>query len=75
MLETKDINIPDIEIIAKTCDLCKTRYTKEDHAEFNEFIHINKTAGYYSVFGDLERIRLDVCQYCLKKIIDESKGN
>lgn len=51
-------------VIARTCDRCKTRYT--DSMELQEFLKINKTAGYASIFGDMNSLDLDLCQYCVR---------
>jgi hypothetical protein len=55
-------------VISFTCDMCEKIY--EDEFEMQEFHHIKFTAGYGSVFGDGDTIECDVCQHCLKKMID-----
>ena len=51
------------------CDMCKTEYT--DEMELQEFHFINFTGGYGSVFGDGNKIEIDICQHCLKGLIDK----
>jgi hypothetical protein len=53
-----------------TCDVCKTTYDVEDYLEIQEFHSINFTGGYGSVFGDMVKVECDICQYCLKEMID-----
>ena len=56
------------ELIAAVCDVCGKRY--DDIMELQEFHFVNSTGGYFSVFGDMTHIECDICQYCLKKLID-----
>jgi len=59
------------EVVGATCDVCKTSYNKQqdpnDVLELQEFVYIDFVGGYGSVFGDMDRHQLDVCQHCLKK--------
>ena len=58
--------------ISKTCDKCKTTYTKENKPfEFQEFHHIRIRGGYGSVWGDEEIIECDFCQHCLYEMIKD----
>lgn len=51
-----------------TCDICKKKYTRENEIfEFQEMVCIQFDAGYGSVFGDMSRVELDMCQHCFKK--------
>jgi len=50
---------------AMTCDRCGTRAENPD-TEFFEFISIAYKAGYGSIFGDGNRVEIDLCQTCLK---------
>lgn len=55
-----------------TCDICGKTYdleTLDGQLEEQEFLFIDFVGGYNSVFGDMERIECDVCQYCLKNMI------
>ena len=49
------------------CDKCGKEYT--DDMEIQEFLHIRNTGGYSSIFGDMEDICFDICQYCLHKFL------
>ncbi len=73
MIETKRVRVRKETTVAVICDLCGSRYVKggdEDDFEIQEFLFIRFTGGYGSVFGDLDQIECDICQRCLKKIID-----
>ena len=49
------------------CDICHTNY--DDVMEIQEFIKINYSGGYQSVFGDGNRLKIDICQHCFKRIL------
>jgi len=52
------------------CDICQTEYNYEqDELELQEFISINFTGGYGSIFGDGMNVKLDICQHCLYMLI------
>lgn len=55
------------------CDVCKKvyRFDNEEVFEAQEFISIDTECGYGSIFGDMNKIKLDVCQHCLKEKFDE----
>ena len=59
--------------VAYTCDKCGKTYeidgTFVDQMEAQEFLHINFTGGYGSVFGDMNNVQADICQRCLKPLI------
>jgi hypothetical protein len=57
------------KIEAIICDVCKVEY--DDPMEMQEFLQYSDTAGYSSVFGDMNRLSLDMCQHCVKKILGE----
>ncbi len=54
---------------SKQCDRCNKDYN--DEFDMQEFHHIRFTGGYGSVFGDGDRIECDICQHCLKLLIDK----
>jgi hypothetical protein len=54
---------------AIVCDCCKTEY--RDDFELQEFLHFLNKGGYSSIFGDGVIVRLDLCQYCVKKLLGE----
>lgn len=56
-------------VAAYVCDRCG-READADDPEANEFISLDFTAGYYSIFGDGNKVSLDLCQYCLKDTFD-----
>ena len=54
------------------CDMCGKRLKIEkDFLEYQESYSIKFTAGYNSIFGDENTIICDLCQYCLKELIDD----
>ncbi len=59
----------EMELKKIICDSCKKEYT--DEFEFEEFLSIGKENGYGSIFGDGTVLHLDLCQYCVKKILGQ----
>jgi len=59
-----------LSISAKKCDRCG-ELSNIDDSEFKEFLSIDHVCGYGSVFGDGERIAVDLCQRCVKNILGE----
>lgn len=55
------------EICSITCDACNVEY--KDSMETQEFLNYNDTCGYMSIFGDNNRISLDLCQHCIKRLL------
>lgn len=53
---------------AKVCDRCGCR-AELAASEFQEFLSVDRVAGYGSVFGDGECLRLDLCQHCTKTLL------
>ena len=60
-------------VIKWTCDKCGKTYEIDgiftDQMEAQEFVHINFTGGYGSIFGDMQTVQADICQHCLKPMI------
>lgn len=49
------------------CDVCKrSALVHGNDYEAAEFVSINYTGGYKSIFGDNTKICIDICQYCFK---------
>jgi hypothetical protein len=40
-----------------------------DFYEYQEFLSIQFTGGYGSIFGDEANCELDLCQYCVKELL------
>ena len=56
--------------VAVQCDVCGKEYkVNGDDFEVQEFFHIRHTGGFTSIFGDEDRIQLDICQYCFKELV------
>lgn len=48
------------------CDICNKDYSDSLY-EKQEFTNIVFVGGYGSVFGDMDKIEIDICQHCLKE--------
>ena len=59
-----------IVISAKSCDKCHF-HAEKDTLEFHEFLSIDRKAGFGSVFGDGNRLKLDLCQRCVKALLNQ----
>lgn len=59
-----------LSLVSKTCDCCG-RTAETNDPEFQEFLSIDRNAGFVSVFGDGQRLMLDLCQYCVKRLLGE----
>lgn len=60
------------------CSVCKTKYEQDNWPEIQEAIHIKHSCGYGSVFGDMNTINIDMCQYCVSRVLGvyvETKGD
>lgn len=64
-----EVKVEELEVASMQCDRCKKDYDVSDYYEIQEFIHIYRTGGYGSVFGDTCQVECDICQHCLKKMI------
>lgn len=73
MFITKEIQVVKDQVIKIKCDICKKEYDREnDILEIQEFVLIDLIGGYGSVFGDGNKIQLDICQHCLKKYFGDN---
>ena len=52
------------------CDKCKKEYN--NIMEIQEFVKVRFVGGYSSIFGDGTRVMADICQYCLKEMLDDN---
>ncbi|EJD6049399.1 hypothetical protein KKI84_004161 [Providencia rettgeri] len=59
-----------IIISAKICDKCHF-FAEKDNPEFNEFLSIDRRAGFGSIFGDGNCLKLDLCQHCMKALLNQ----
>lgn len=58
----------EVEILdSLECDICHTNY--DDMMDVQEFIKINYVGGFRSIFGDGNRLQIDICQHCFKRIL------
>ncbi len=58
-----------IVVSAKSCDRCNY-HAEKDTPEFHEFLSIDRKAGFGSVFGDGNHLKLDLCQHCVKELLN-----
>jgi hypothetical protein len=69
MRNTSEITVTQTKINSITCDVCGTTY--DDVFEMQEFFCFSITAGYGSIFGDMNQVELDMCQHCTKLKLGE----
>ena len=56
--------------VLKMCDNCGFECNIDNVVEWNEFYHLKHKGGYGSTFGDGMQVEVDLCQRCLKHIIN-----
>jgi len=66
---TKITEVEEIRTVSITCDVCQKKITPDDIWEWQEIYFVVFTGGYGSVFGDETKVRCEICQHCLKKLI------
>lgn len=59
-----------VVVSAKSCDRCHLHVEKES-PEFYEFLSIDQKTGFGSVFGDGNSLKLDLCQHCVKILLNQ----
>ena len=57
-------------LVGITCDVCKKEYSSDDYSEYLEFVQVNDTGGYGSIFGDGLKMQIDICQHCFKHMLE-----
>lgn len=50
------------------CDVCK-RTDDAESLELHSYLSIDDVGGFGSVFGDMNTIELDMCQYCMMDLL------
>ena len=65
---TKSIDIKKDVVVSVLCDICKSIIPDDELGE--RFIQ-SHVGGYYSVFGDGTEFKFDICQHCMKDIMEE----
>jgi len=58
------------DISGYICDRCG-REVEAPEGEAEELVSIDRVGGYCSIFGDGNRISIDICQHCLKDVLGE----
>lgn len=57
------------------CDRCgKVTDRDNDVLDFHAMTSIDFHAGYASIFGDGNRVEIDLCEPCLKDTLGEAQG-
>jgi hypothetical protein len=58
-------------VVGMVCDRCKKVYDENSY-EIHEFLSWKMTAGYgNTTYGDLNRLEIDLCQYCTKEVLGD----
>jgi hypothetical protein len=60
-----------VTVVAKKCDSCGEEWERNTLG-FDEFTHIDHVGGYGSVFGDGTRVTSDICETCLKNLLESA---
>jgi hypothetical protein len=71
MKNFKEITTELEQLHSITCDCCKEEYLGKDTFELEEFLSLSQVCGYESVFGDGNTLELDLCQHCVKKLLED----
>lgn len=69
MKKFKEVEVIEMVPVSIHCDVCKKEIT--DYMEVQEMFSYTMFCGYNSVFGDGNQISFDICQHCMKKIIEK----
>lgn len=75
MRKYKEITVTENVLSEISCDVCGTTYGEQDNFEIQEMHHIDFYGGYESVFGDGSHIKIDLCQHCLKSMLEKQGVN
>jgi hypothetical protein len=54
------------------CDVCGEKYDLNDYVQeikASEFLELDFVGGYFSPFGDMTRVQIDVCPDCVFKLL------
>lgn len=68
-IKRQDVHSTIAMIVSVTCDCCGKEYP--DKMDRQEFVNLDFIGGYGSVFGDMNRVQLDLCQTCFKEKLGE----
>ena len=69
MRKYKKIKYVEQVCVSITCDACQTIFEEQDDDEVQAFHCIDFYGGNSSVFGDDSHVKVDICQYCFKKML------
>lgn len=65
MINYKFKKEPVSYISSVSCDICGKDTTEFEDGR-DEMISIDRVGGYFSIFGDMKIVQLDMCQHCFK---------
>lgn len=71
MIKMKKVQVEKEYIDYIICDKCGRKLDPEDFLEFQERLSIRFCGGYGSIFGDLNEMSCDLCQYCVKELLGD----
>jgi hypothetical protein len=67
MIKTAKKRIATVVVTHLVCDGCGLEALVDEGFEAQEFLRYRNTAGFASIFGDMNQIEIDLCQHCVKK--------
>ena len=70
MNEYKNVKktVKEKQVVAIICDCCKKKIKITD-IEIQEMLRWENWCGYGSIFGDGNKIKIDLCQECVKNLL------
>ena len=73
MKKFEEYSVTKLNLYSIQCDVCKRIFINNldstDYYAINDFFSIEKDCGYGSIFGDGNKISLDVCGNCTKELL------
>lgn len=67
-----DVPVTEKKVTGFECNKCKITYRlSNDPLELEEMVHLKKTGGYGSVWGDGTTVEVSLCQYCAKEMFND----
>ncbi len=58
------------QLLEVVCDRCGKTISVDDFS-YAEILSIDTVCGYGSIFGDMHRLKLDLCQECVKDTLGQ----
>ena len=63
------VNTPRSHLVSIQCDKCGKVVDLDDQLEFQEMVCISFTGGFSSVWGDMTKVSVDLCQDCAHSLV------